>query len=482
MNLSMKRILWMSLAFWIAASGTFAAEFLDLPNTGGGPASQPVSGDWGQPVRGIAARVLLDRDSYALGQEPIATFELKRVMENAPQSAERRHQDLVLSFPGGGTVAGRHKNEIGDATTVGVGEVFFRARLGLNVSPAFRPWINADGLVCVGCIVDQENGKPVRVESAPVAVRITTDLDGLDKYVGTLVKDGSKDELAQVGRIPDSELHDSPETFLYRLTLHQAVPTPSRQDAGYVYGRRVALKHLAADKPGNYVPTAGFKDAPFVIGFQAGYQAAMAAGKPRSPAKAFHAAVTAGVYAAKIKPVVPKGWALTTEKNVVTIRREQPIEWYGTISLPAHKGNADLKAMGCVHSGTYTIVMEFAPPMTAEESERLEKENKKISRDYLAAHPVHPNEKPTAPPRELTDRLHRIPDILLQDCSVFFKPYIHGSLAFYDDAVGTECKTVESEVRALLSKARSAGNPLEVSFRRETGMTNHGMLSPACPR
>lgn len=60
-----------------------------------------------------------------------------------------------------------------------------------------------------------------------------------------------------------------------------------------------------------------------------------------------------------IKAVLPTGWSIKREKNVVTICREKPIEWYGTISLPQHKDLADLKAKGFIHSGSYTITLEF---------------------------------------------------------------------------------------------------------------------------
>ena len=56
----------------------------------------------------------------------------------------------------------------------------------------------------------------------------------------------------------------------------------------------------------------------------------------------FDAAKTAADCATKMKPQLPAGWSVTAEKNVVTITRQKPVEWYGTISLPAHKDKADL--------------------------------------------------------------------------------------------------------------------------------------------
>jgi plasmid stabilization system protein ParE len=88
--------------------------------------------------------------------------------------------------------------------------------------------------------------------------------------------------------------------------------------------------------------------------------------------------------------------------------------------------------------------------MAAQEAARLLKENADMSSAYSAAHPQRPSEKPSLPPRELTDRLHRVPNILLADSSVLLTVNIQPPLAFFDDAVGAECLQVEQTVRQLL--------------------------------
>ena len=164
-----------------------------------------------------------------------------------------------------------------------------------------------------------------------------------------------------------------------------------------------------------------------------------------------HAAGPAADGAVKIKPLLPAGWSIAVEKDIVTITREKPVEWYGTISLPAHNDKADLKARGFVQSGAYTITVNFGPPMTPLERSRLVDENTRMKEDYYQKHPVDPHDKPTAPPKELTEKLHRIPNLLAADYSAVVTPFIQGSLAFYDDGDKAECLRVEQAIRKVLS-------------------------------
>ncbi len=188
--------------------------------------------------------------------------------------------------------------------------------------------------------------------------------------------------------------------------------------------------------------------------------APLAANAPASgnaATKSFDAAAKAKTYADRIKAILPKGWSIKTEKNVVTISRDEKVEWYGTLQLPDHKDKADLKAQGFVHKSTYEIRMEFAPPMTEKEVARLKEENEQIEQKYYKAHPTPSNMIPSGPPKELRDQLHRIPNVLLGDCSVFFAATIEGDLAFYDDAVGRECNGMPKSVRDALNPAPTSG-------------------------
>jgi uncharacterized protein (TIGR03067 family) len=158
----------------------------------------------------------------------------------------------------------------------------------------------------------------------------------------------------------------------------------------------------------------------------------------------------------KLKTVLPVGWSLKREKNIVTIRRDKPIEWYGTISLPNHKDLADLKAKGFIHSGNYTITLEFFPPMSKAAVDKLVEENRRIEEQYYHEHPRPKNTKPSVP-WELQQSLHHIPNILMRHYSVVVVPFIHGyGIAFFDEQDKKECEGVEQDVRRLLKEDAEA--------------------------
>lgn len=152
----------------------------------------------------------------------------------------------------------------------------------------------------------------------------------------------------------------------------------------------------------------------------------------------------------KIESILPTGWSLKQEKTIVTIKRDKPIEWYCTISLPNHKDLADLKAKGFIKSGTYTITLEFFPPMSQAAVDKLVEANRQIEERYYEKHPQPKNIKPSVP-WELQQSLHHIPDILTERYSVLVTPFIHGyRLAFFNEDDKKECEGVEQDVRRLL--------------------------------
>ncbi len=162
----------------------------------------------------------------------------------------------------------------------------------------------------------------------------------------------------------------------------------------------------------------------------------------------------------KIKSILPTGWSIEREKNIVTIRRGKPIEWYGTISLPSHD-LAYLKAHGFIHSGTYTITLEFFPPMSKAAVAKLVEENRQIERRYYEEHPQPKNIKPSVP-WELQQSLHHIPDILTRHYSVLVTPSIHGyRLAFFNEEDKKECEGVEQNARRFLKAGGEDGKPAE---------------------
>lgn len=157
----------------------------------------------------------------------------------------------------------------------------------------------------------------------------------------------------------------------------------------------------------------------------------------------------------KIESILPVGWSLKREKNIITIRRDKPIEWYGTISLPSHD-LAYLKAHGFIQSGSYAITLEFFPPMSKAAVDRLVEDNRRIEERYYREHPQPKNIKPSVP-WELRQSLHHIPYIVTKQYAVLVTPFIHGyGVAFFDEQDKKECEGVERDVRRLLKEDAEA--------------------------
>ncbi len=282
------------------AAGTFTLTVAVKAN----PAvTQPAAG-WGKPVRGIAARVVLDRPTFKLGEPPVVTFELKKATKDAVLPKRIRMSSLGFQFGRRGSLHGAGK--VIPVKDVGIGEVFFRTRIDLKRKWQFFPWINADGGkitvgYCPGPLTP--SGAPVWINSAPVSIRVDVpDLKALDEYVAGLRKKMQEAErrrkpippaleyarsLIRVAGIPPAGLKDNPEDFLGRMHEKPAVMfNHYRQDVGYLYGRRVALKHIKAGRRVKYVPSnrwggvpMRWKNVHFIIGFQGGYKDTFAADK-----------------------------------------------------------------------------------------------------------------------------------------------------------------------------------------------------------
>lgn len=152
----------------------------------------------------------------------------------------------------------------------------------------------------------------------------------------------------------------------------------------------------------------------------------------------------------KIKTRLPNGWSVKSEKNITTVARDKPIEWYGTISLPP-LGLPELKAQGFVHSGNYTITLEFFPPMSKAAVDELIKANQRIEEQYDREHPQPKDSKPLGLPKDVRDSMHHIPNILVESYSVLLIPFIQGpGEAFFNEQEKKECEGVEQDVRQLL--------------------------------
>jgi hypothetical protein len=152
----------------------------------------------------------------------------------------------------------------------------------------------------------------------------------------------------------------------------------------------------------------------------------------------------------KIKTRLPGGWSIKREKNIITVSRDKPVEWYGTISSPYHHDLAELKAKGFVHSGNYTIILEFFPPMSKAAIDKLIEKNRRIEEQYELKHPQPKNSKPNGLPNDVRDSMHHVPNILVESYSVRLIPAIQGWRAFFNEQDKKECEGVKMDVRRLL--------------------------------
>ncbi|MCD4824089.1 MAG: tetratricopeptide repeat protein [Phycisphaerae bacterium] len=177
-------------------------------------------------------------------------------------------------------------------------------------------------------------------------------------------------------------------------------------------------------------------------------------------------------YVRQIVAVLPKGWSVQTDKDIVVVSREKPIEidrrgWPCSPHMSADvrfmnkaEEKAYLKAEGLISSGTYSIKIRFAPPMSEAEAVRLSQENRETEERYYRKHPVSVSKtprKPLAPPKELTAALHPIPDILNSKCSIFLHISIRESRAFYNKSDEVECRKVERAVLGILKDNGTQG-------------------------
>ena len=177
-------------------------------------------------------------------------------------------------------------------------------------------------------------------------------------------------------------------------------------------------------------------------------------------------------YVRQIEAVLPKGWSVQTDKNIVVVSREKPVEMDSRgwpcrphMSVDVRFMNkaeekAYLKTEGFVRSGTYSIKIRFAPPMSEAEAARLAQENRETEERYYRKHPVPVSKtprKPTAPPKELTAVLHPIPNILNSKCSIFLNVSISPLTAFYNKSDEIECQKVERAVLGILKDNGAKG-------------------------
>jgi hypothetical protein len=161
-----------------------------------------------------------------------------------------------------------------------------------------------------------------------------------------------------------------------------------------------------------------------------------------------------------IRQALPKGWKVEAEKSTLKIARIEPVEWYSP-----RPGVPDR-----VQKSQYVVTLDFAPPLGAAEVNRMKAENLathrklyEIDREISAL-----QEKPSRyeawrgyAPKSDNDRklraeydrlkasLHRIPDFITADASVFVSQSVGDFTLFYSTEVEKECHAGRVAVEAV---------------------------------
>ncbi len=199
-------------------------------------------------------------------------------------------------------------------------------------------------------------------------------------------------------------------------------------------------------------------------------------------------------YARHIEAALPKGWYVEIEKDIVTVSRKKSVEM-DYRNMPCRSAVPDpgpmtkteekayLMARGDISSRTYSIRIRFAPPISKAGVARLKQENQKTRERYYRKHPVPTHKgprKPTAPPAELTDALHFIPDILNDKCSMFLYLPIEGiGYALYEKADQAECRKVDQTVLKILKSNKAQNRPATKPASRPTTQSATTTSAPA---
>ena len=158
----------------------------------------------------------------------------------------------------------------------------------------------------------------------------------------------------------------------------------------------------------------------------------------------------------KLRKVLPKGWTVIAEKAAIKVVRDEPVEWYNPRNLPSGDLK-ELKSKGFVERSQYVMTLEFAPPTTEVELAKLRNENtdihKKMDAMLLKMEPILHKFDSFIPrnkdERKLCDEykalkasLHRIPNIVIPDASVFLTPSVGVYTLFYSYDVEKQCRLV----------------------------------------
>jgi len=163
----------------------------------------------------------------------------------------------------------------------------------------------------------------------------------------------------------------------------------------------------------------------------------------------------------QISAKVPDGWHSEVLANAVLVTRNKKAETYGTINLPEHSGVEDLRKMNMTDDQRIVITLRVRPKVSLEEYRRKKVDNAAIVKETiaLAKKMQHIRHKfysymPSTPAEEklveqyekLTTSRHDLHDGSTETHSIWISKSIGFGEAFADEAVGKECREVDSKI------------------------------------
>ena len=165
----------------------------------------------------------------------------------------------------------------------------------------------------------------------------------------------------------------------------------------------------------------------------------------------------------EVRKDLPDGWSLSTTEHHWILRREKPVTFYNTISLPPFESEAELKeyVRESAYEETYMVVLRFGrkiPPMQFEqwqrdnrrEQDRYDKLRRGVSDIRHKFDQFLPSNKEEEKRVEQFEKAaaqihqHELPEFHYGPYSVYVETTQDWSCAFFDSGEGRECRRVQN--------------------------------------
>jgi hypothetical protein len=172
-----------------------------------------------------------------------------------------------------------------------------------------------------------------------------------------------------------------------------------------------------------------------------------------------------------IARIVPEGWSAHCDGQRLVVSRDQTVEFYNTVNLPANTGIDELRREGFVHKTSYAVTLRFGDRIAPETYRRLAARDSAISEQmatmqdqmrhiphkFDAYLPNTPEDKQLVKAyNRLKASLHDLPDYFDEKHSIWVSDSLGWACAFASEEVGDECTAVRNKVLAQFHSYETA--------------------------